>query len=122
MLKVSPDQRAVLSQEMDAKRILRLADTIHSALRTQAPDVMAPYSEEESSIAVLDTLTKCDAHGIRNEDQLLNLCYIRFIINADVFTNDSFSYILNNGFMHPYAKARHLILSFFAINAMRAGG
>lgn len=121
MLTVSANQRAVLASAMDARRAHALAGTIHAELRAQAPDVMKAYTEEQSSAAVLDTVTKCYAHGIRDEHQLLNLCYIRCIINADVFTNEAFAYILNNSLMHPYAKARHLILSFFAINAMRAG-
>lgn len=121
MLKVSAGQRAVLSQAMDARRAQAVAGSIHAELRAQAPDVMKAYTEEQSSSAALDTVTRCYAHGIRDEDQLLNLCYIRCIINADVFTHESFKYMLDNSLMHPYAKARHLILSFFAINAMRSG-
>lgn len=121
MLTVSPSQRALLSTAMDARRAKALADTLHAELRERAPEVMRVHDEETSHGAVLDTITKCFAYDIRDEEQLLNLCYIRCIINADVFTHESFAYILNNGLMHPYAKARHLILSFFAINAMRSG-
>ncbi|MFY0574228.1 hypothetical protein ACN28S_07605 [Cystobacter fuscus] len=121
MLKVRASQRAAMSSAMDARRARELADAIHPELRAHAPDVMKVYAEDRAYGTVLDTITQCYARGIRDEDQILNLCYIRFIINADVFTNESFAYILNNGLLHPYAKARHLILSFFAINALSAG-
>ena len=121
MLKVSASQRAAMSSAMDARRARELTDAIHSELRAQRPDVMKAYAEDVAHGTILDTITQCYARGIRDEDQVLNLCYVRFIINADVFKHESFAYILNNGLMHPYAKARHLILSFFAINAMRAG-
>ncbi|MCP3137835.1 hypothetical protein [Pyxidicoccus xibeiensis] len=121
MLTLSPSQRAMMASQMEARRAMKLADTLQPELRAQAPDLMSAYDKDQAHGTLLDTISKCYAQGIHDEDQILNICYIRFIINADVFTNQSFAYILNNRLMHPYAKARHLILSFFAINAMRGG-
>jgi hypothetical protein len=121
MLTISANQRAMLSREVDARRARALADTIFRELCVQAAGTLKAYDKKKAHSIILDVINKCYARNIGNEDQILNICYIRFIINADVFTDAAFSYILDNNLLHPYAKARHLILSFFAINAMRGG-
>jgi hypothetical protein len=119
MLIISASQRAMMSKELNARRARALADAIYPELCAKAKDVLKAYNPQEAQGLILDTVNKCRTRDICDEEQILNICYIRFIIDTDLFSNKAFLYILDNGLMHPYAKARHLILSFFAINAMR---
>jgi hypothetical protein len=121
MLTLRAAQRAMMSREREARRAHELADALYLELSSQAANILNAYSKEEGRSIISNTITRCSARHIHDEHQILNICYIQLIIDADIFSTNAFSYILDNGLMHPYSKARHLILSFFAIKAMSMG-
>ena len=121
MLIIQKDQRELLLCDLRGRQAGELAQTIKHELRSQAPDILQSYDEGQIDTTIPEVINRCWAKDIVDEDQILNLCYIRFNTNVDIFSNPAFSYILDEPLMHPYAKGRHLVLSFYSILAMKKG-
>lgn len=121
MLILRPEQRLALLNDLRARRNNELAKMICDELLSQANEIIKNYDPDKIEQVVFEVIDQCHSRDIVHADQILNLCYIRFITNADVFSMDAFSDLLNDDLMHPYAKARHLIMSFFEINNLVKG-
>ena len=121
MIILRPEQRLALLNALRARRNKELAAMIGSELWTQANEIMKNRNNGQTESIILYVIEQCHKSDIVDADQIFNLSYIRIITNIDVFSMDAFSYLFNNDLMLPYAKARHLILSFFAINTLKQG-
>lgn len=121
MLTLRPDQLTAIADEIATQQNKTLAEAIYLELCSQASDLMKAYDKSASVGIILETIHQCRSFGIIDDDQILNICLIRFSTDADILAMDAFSYVLKNDLMHPYAKARHMILSFFAVTNMTRG-
>lgn len=109
--------------EADRDRYLAdLCDRFVSELEKSSPQLVDPHGRAGASSIVETTLRTAHSQQIFDELQLLNLSVIHLAIGANPLLMDAFSYVTKNSHLHPYAKARHIILSFFAVQNMSHGG
>ncbi|GEM_PF-6915062 len=118
MIILRPEQRLALLNDLRARRNKELAKMIRSELCTQANEITKNRDNCQTESIIMDVIEQCHKRDIVDADQIFNLSYIRIITNVDIFSMDAFLYLFNNDLMLPYAKARHLILSFFAITKL----
>jgi hypothetical protein len=119
MLTIRSEQMQLLRKEVTSYKRKQAVLRIVSQLCLEVPDVMNKYSKEQHFEIVDEVLDSALKFDIDEPEHLLNWSYIRFLSNIPFYNMDAFKEVLEHPLLHPYAKARHVILAFFAIRKLQ---
>jgi hypothetical protein len=119
MLTIRNEQLASLRDAVNKSRRRKLARVILGQLREDVPEVMKRYSEERQQQITDNVLDAAEWLGVSAADYVLNWCYIRFLTDLPFYDMEQFKDILDHQLLHPDARARHIVLSFFSNEMQR---
>jgi hypothetical protein len=119
MLRIRNEQLVSLRNAAIESLRRELARIILRQLREDVPDIMKRYPEERQQRITEDVLDAADRLGVSVADYMLNWCYIRFFTDMPFYDMEQFKDILDHSLLHPDAKARHIVMSFFSNEIQR---
>lgn len=118
MLKIRASQLDAIRQSVRDRYVGNMATEIENRMRSNVPEVTNAYGESlRNNIA--EAVGAAERYGIHGQDQVYDWCVVRVISRQPFYDMKEFSDILDHPFLTPYAKARHIILSFFQILALQ---
>lgn len=119
MPRVSKTQVTALERDFGARSRQREAADMLAHLQRTAPEVMSPYSGPQQTGIADDVLQAAATVGITDQDIILNWGYIRFATGLEFYKMAEFKDILEQPYLHPDARGRHIVLAFHAIQGMK---
>jgi hypothetical protein len=119
MLRIRDEQLARLREAANQSERDELAGMILRRLREDAPELMKRETEERQRLIVDDVLDAARRLGVSAAEHMLNWCYIRFLTGLSFYDMEQFKDVLEHPFLHPDARARHIVLSFFSNEMQR---
>lgn len=121
MLKISAEQLESMRVAMRDLHVKEKTREIEDEMRSKLPEVTENYGEKLTN-DISEALYAAERHEIDDPYQLYDWCVIRIVSKQPFYDMNEFADILDHPFFSPYAKARHIILSFFAIHALQQDG
>lgn len=112
---LTEDQDHAFAEIVREFRAAMLLKKIMAELRDQNRAALDPYPQDEAERVVLETIYDAFRLGVADERQIQDLSVINLITETNVLRAEAFTYVTEHPHLHPYSKARHLILSFDAI-------
>ncbi len=119
MLTISKNQMYALTEDFRRRRREDRIDSLIERIRQQAPDALKSYTGEQARQYAGEAYDAAAKVGVTNLEYILNWAYIRLLTGTDFYNSPSFTDVLEHPFLHPDAKGRHIVLSFFAIQKLR---
>lgn len=101
--------------------VMKKTREIEGKMRSAIPTVTEDYGEELTN-DISEAVYAAERYGIDDPDQVYDWCVVRIVSKQPFYDLNQFKDILDHPFFSPYAKARHIILSFFAILALQEDG
>ena len=121
MLHISSEQLQILGRDLTLRLKSQSVTQIVSHLCSNAPELMSRYGQETHHLRVEEVVDVCQRLGINEPRHVLNWSYIRLLTGLEFYYMEEFKDILNHPFLHPEAKGRHIVLSFFTIQRINQG-
>lgn len=118
MLKIRADQLNAFRQSMLKRYVAEVASEIKTKMCSRLPEVTDAYGEPLGN-DIAEAVRAAERYGIEDSDQIYDWCVVRIVAKQPFYDMEQFVDILDHPFLAPYSKARHVILSFFAILAMQ---
>lgn len=118
MLKIRNEQLDNIRITMRDSYVMRITKEIENRMQNALPAVTMEYGGKLTN-DISEAVYAAEKYDIDDPDQLYDWCVIRIISKQPFYDLSEFADILEHPFLSPYAKARHIILSFFAILALQ---
>lgn len=124
MLKVSAAQLESLRSSAVRQQRQSEVRWIIEQIGEASPTLRSKAGSKESDVVakIEDVLAVMDRIKATEPEHRLNWCYIRLLTDVKFYDLDSFRYIVDHPLLHPDAKARHVTLSYFAIQRLARDG
>ena len=118
MLKIRAEQLDNIRVAMRDSYVMKMTKEIENKMRSILPAVTENYGEKLTN-DISEAVYAAERYDIDDPDQLYDWCVVRIVSKQPFYDLSEFADILDHPFLSPYAKARHIILSFFAILALQ---
>lgn len=118
MLKIRAEQLDNIRVAMRDSYVMKMTGEIENKMRSILPAVTENYGEKLTN-DISEAVYAAERYDIDDPDQLYDWCVVRIVSKQPFYNLSEFEDILDHPFLSPSAKARHIILSFFAILALQ---
>jgi len=114
MLTMRQEQWDLMEQEAVRCYVEQTAEAVEQRMRREQPALTADYGETLRA-DITEAVRAAEQLGVDEEEQLFDWCLVRIASGLPFYAMDEFADVLSHPFLSPFAKARHIIMAFFAV-------
>ncbi|WP_133511552.1 hypothetical protein [Candidatus Thiosymbion oneisti] len=110
---IRQEQWDALEQDAVERYVERTAKEVEQRMRKEQPVLTDDYGETLHA-DITEAVRATERLGVDEEDPIYDWCLVRIASGLPFYAMDEFADVLNHPFLSPFAKARHIIMAFFA--------
>lgn len=120
MLKISQEQWDLMEQDAVERYVEWMTERIERSMRAEQRLLTGDYGETLRA-DITEAVQAAERLGVDEEEQIFDWCLVRIASGLPFYAMDEFADVLNHPFLSPFAKARHIIMAFFAAMEQQQG-
>jgi len=112
MLPIRQEQWDAMEQDAVNRYVEQTAKEVEQRMRKEQP-ALTDYYGETLHADITEVVRAAERPGVDEEEQIFDWCLVRIASGLPFYTMDDAD-VLDHLFLSPFAKARHIIMAFFA--------